>query len=222
MSFEDDLEYLRYVYLRFPGHSKINSLLYVLGCHTLEAGTHSFYTYRSTPPAEVHDAIVNDAFRELLRWYSECGMAHEDSFVSLDEANGFSIVTGLLAKSRWRDCIASVDGAHQLAVLLVHLTDATDRVTSGSTLYQQALKAAVSPVVCTLANEWLRPEPPFGPSISVQQLTQALFGDAWCDMVLVNGRTAPRQIYRDRPPFMPNVPVFKQTEAVPLPSLEGS
>lgn len=220
-SFAENLEYLRTVYLQMPGHMKSKPLLFELGCEILAADQDAFCTHRPTPPAAVHDAAVSEAFGDLLRWYSECGMSHEDGFVSLDEANGFSIATGLLAKSRWRDRIATPDGAHQLAVLLVHLTDATDRINGESTAYAQALKKAAAPVVRRLVNEWLQPDPPFNPGASVDQLTRALFGDAWCEMVLVNGLTAPKQIYRGRPPFMPGIPCFEQANSLPLPTLEG-
>jgi hypothetical protein len=215
-SYIERIDALKIVYLggrhkRLP----ITYLLDALGCRHL-AGTTDGYHFSSPcqPPVE-NEQLVRRTLVMALQTHVEIDGLRDD---------GFSILDGLSRNERWRECLETMEDAYNLVLLLLDFIEA---LSNPEPVVEKAkfLCGVESGAVCIL-EQWLSPLAPGAQGYTLptsKALCPALFGSAWCELVLGppdanwNDRG---MIYTHRPPFLPGLlPAHLEAADLPLPDM---
>jgi hypothetical protein len=192
----------------------MESLTTALGCRTLTFRRTSWSVTNPTQPKVVDEELVVNTLLEAVQH-------HRNRFFSRSE-DSHALLDGLAKKDRWRKCLASLEGAYNLTLLLVEVADLTTE--SGLIDGTPLLCAAMTPDTCALLNAWLKPAMPLVHIPSVDELLRHIFGHAWCDIILsgpaLKTSDISKLILAQTPPFMPGlVPDGLETPGMALPEL---
>jgi hypothetical protein len=109
-----------------------------------------------------------------------------------------SILAGLYRNRCWARCLLDEASAYALATVAFDFLEGYSPTSP--------LDTHVAHDVCTLLNEWVKPNPIWMEPPSKLDLTERLFGSAWCMVRLSTCNHATSGvIYQERPPFLPGL-----------------
>lgn len=208
-------------YLARRSREPVTDLLSALGCCHLKPKFPFSHMVDPAQPPRSDESLVRRTLVAALRSHVEKDGVRDD---------GFAILEGLSRNERWRECLSTTDDAYNLSLLLL---DFISSVEIGETDSEKArFLVAVKPGACSIFYDWvgssgLGSDTPFGaPELpTCMQVCRALFGSAWCDLVLCPPGT---KFWNDRgmisthkPPFRPGLlPDHLDQHAAPLPDMD--
>lgn len=203
----------------------LRKLLCALGCRNVDGmlGDNPRLIYPPEPGAE-HEQLVSDTLRQVLRM--------TDRVYRTAPENCFALLDGLTKNDRWQRCLQDADTAHKFSTMLVDYFDSIPNSHEG-----RRLRAEVSPDICAMLNEWLKPailfqgppdpEGPADDEPTMVSLVSAMFGEPWCAITLDEGHDQswemPDLVREHRPDLQPHLtPDIANPMAESLPTLEAS
>jgi hypothetical protein len=176
MKFEDRVASLAGSCLCGPPVLAPATLLTTLGCRVMMEDGRRTHLVEGRQPHFSQESLVAATLIKAMHWHREW-----------DSANiqfAGALLDGLARNERWRLCLDSVDDAYYLASLLIKLTYlATPADGPGTDDNEKQLHDLLNPAIRTIACGWLD-RPVESAFLSMDELTRALFGDAWCHLVL--------------------------------------
>lgn len=150
-------------------------------------------------------------------------LMHIDGVGPDSDIRGLSVLDGLLRNDRWRACLETPSGAYAfvaLAARVIALPDASAMAVISSEKDWLELHMETTFLAGDVLKEWLLP-PSEARMLSPRMLAAALFGEAWCNIVIdgVRNLRLDRVIAETRPPFvhglLPNQPAPDTGVALP-------
>jgi hypothetical protein len=182
-----------------------------LGCRCLRTTGGKWVIQELAQPKSSHERFVLESLLGALR----SGIVIEGVMVG----DTFALLDGLSKKDRWRSCLLNLDDAYALACTLMKFSLQTRLLG-----YAMDVSTTVAKSMVSTLNTWLRPIVPFDVQPSIETLTSAMFGEAWCHIIdpvqMANGEVI-LLTQAHRPPFLPGL-VAAQSDlpAAHLPELD--
>jgi hypothetical protein len=130
-----------------------------------------------------------------------------------------ALLSGLLERGRWRNCLSEERSAYAFAALLIDLyKQRTNGFSDSDAAQHSAMLISAAPVLA----DWLAPLTPG--FITCESIARAIFGGAWCALAL-SGCTSDMWIadivLTEKPPFLPGLAPGLEQTAQTLPWMEN-
>lgn len=201
----------------------IAPLLKALGCRHIDsaAGVTKWYIAEVDQPDPQFESLVSTTLFQALRWHVDAKTRAKDDGSYHDENVG--LLDGLYQNGRWKACMASTEDCYAFSALLIGVITEI----SGDDLdedYKITVLEMCCPVVIDVLNTWLKPRSPYTNMPSTAQVSRALFGEVWYDLVTAGNNDdtlVPHLILSVRPPFCTGLlPMQRLEPGNQLPHLE--
>lgn len=193
------------------GHTSIEPLLFALGCPTMqgEAADRSI-RYPERPTADT-EPLIRETLKRAMVFIATEMAGGSSRFV-----DGNYILVALSEQDRWADCLQSEEDAYALVILLQRFAFIADAfinplMATKANIDSDYFYEVSAPKISKFLNVWLNPTTPFGEDcagLTLESFRRAVFGDAWCDLVLTEDMVdffGEAVILTERPPFMPGL-----------------
>jgi hypothetical protein len=159
---------------------------------------------RVQQPAE-HYPAAGAALMKILDATKKQALRFEEEISMLD---------GLVRDNHWKLCLENPSLRYAFVRSIIFFSE---MIAMGEQIQfdgRWCLLTEVRPVVYGMLNAWLRPLEPYTAMPSAEELTRAMFGNAWCDLMLdaVRAGGVGDLIRSQKPPFLPGL-VIAQAEA---------
>lgn len=170
-------------------------------------------------PDPEHEDLVRQTLLQTLHWHL--------SFDRIsDHDTSLSLLSGLRTNDRWKTCLTTAEDAYALAALLVSITDVCVDVNKAF-FKTPPWRRQANAFVRSVLGEWIAPAKLSPRVLTLDAVTDALFGTVWTQLVLRNLESTDMQaqaiVRLHQPAFQrglcPDLPLSRGTEPVALPPL---